>query len=146
VRLTKGSYKCILYRQTCECVQLKIGIELAKNGQAQVSWAQMVRDVLITAMNKGQLLPIALFAVAIVILLKLPSEEIVKLTYNILGKLSSGEMWAYLLLLVIVLAWYMHAKKMRTEYSKELDRIGQEKSKLQAKLAGKKFRSSNGGN
>jgi len=107
-----------------------------------VTWAQAARDVVLRAMDTGQLPFVALWFVALLILLKMPSAEMMAMIHSLIGKLEHGELISYILLLVSWAGWYVHAKTMRAQHVAECSRIGQEKSKLQNVAANHQFPSS----
>lgn len=108
----------------------------------RVTWAQAFRDVTNKAMARGQLLPIALLFITLLLIYKLPNGEVATLLDKLLDMLNQGEMWAYVLLVIICIGWYKHAKMMRKQFSAEYKRIGQEKSKIQRLASGIDFSTS----
>ena len=121
----------------------KRGTKAASKGKAgQVTWAQAFRDIIIASMNRGQLPILGMVGIVFLLVWKMPDEKASQLVFDLYGKLMEMEMWAYMLLAVTLVGWYSHAKIMRREFSREYRRIGQEKSDLQSKAAGIKFKSS----
>jgi len=108
----------------------------------EVTWAQAARDVLIASMNRGQLPILGIIGIVFLVVWKMPNEEASRLAFDLVEKLSNLEMWAYILLVITLVGWYLHARLMRKEFSNEYRRIGREKSELQRKLAGIKYQSS----
>lgn len=102
----------------------------------------MVRDVLIAAMNKGQLPTLILMFIGGVIAWRLPPEDLSKLVSRIVGRLEDWTLVGWLLFILALVGWYLHSRKMRREFTGEYDRIGNEKSRLQQQVAGKKLASS----
>ena len=114
-----------------------------KNSQSiKVTWAQATRDVLIASMNRGQLPILGILGIIFLLVWKMPEEEASRLLFDLIDKLSKWEMWAYFLLVIVLVGWFVHARIMREEFSKEYRRIGLEKSELQSKLAKINFKSS----
>jgi len=105
----------------------------------QVTWAQAVRDVLIASMNRGQLPIIGVLSLFFLIIWKMPSEDATKLAFSILDSLRAGELVSYIVLSVVIMGWFFHAKIMRTNFSKEVQRIGTQKTAIQSKAANTKF-------
>jgi hypothetical protein len=102
----------------------------------------MLRDVLVVAINKGQL-PILLGGTIILVLvLKMPGDDASKLLFGILEALERHEIIGYVLSAGITLAWLVQAAFARKEHKKETHRVGSEKSDLQKQLLGNRIRSS----
>ena len=93
-------------------------------------------------MNRGQLPILGILGIIFLLVWKMPEEEASRLLFDLIDKLSRWEMWAYLLLVIVLVGWFVHARIMREEFSKEYRRIGLEKSELQSKLAKINFKSS----
>lgn len=113
-----------------------------KQENIQISWAQAVRDMVVAAINKGQLPIFGFFLVILMLIYKMPEGDVAKLVFEMLSSLKKGEFVAYILLILSVSGWIYHARIMRREFSIEAKRIGREKSNLQSQLAGVKFISS----
>lgn len=110
----------------------------------RVTWAQAVRDIVIASMNRGQLPVLGLIGLMLFMIWKMPAEDVTSLAMAILQRLVDWTLAGWALAAAITLAWYVHARKMRQEYSQEFERIGTEKSKLQSSAAGRTFPGSNG--
>ena len=108
----------------------------------KMTWAQSVRDMTIASINKGQLPLFGLLFIVSIMILKMPSEDVSDLVFSIFSALKAGEYVAYILLVLSLSGWYAHAKFMRKAFSAEAERIGNEKSNLQGRIAGVKFGSS----
>ncbi|BCO32863.1 hypothetical protein TspCOW1_29660 [Thiohalobacter sp. COW1] len=113
-----------------------------KQPQPKVTWAQAFRDIVIAAMNRGQLLLLMVVAVVIIPVWKMTPEESSRLVFDVLENLKNGSILGYILFVSTVLGWFFHARAMRRIYSNEYRRIGKEKSAIQSKAAGAKFKSS----
>lgn len=109
---------------------------------APVTWAQAVRDITISSMNKGQLPVLGVLGFLILALWRIPPPDVTMLLLQIIENLKNGMLGGYALSFLLILGWFFHAKKMRTEFSRECQRIGQEKSDLQGSLSGAEFNSS----
>ncbi len=106
-------------------------------------WA-MMRDVLIASMNKGQF-PIALVAfVFIIMILKMPAKDVSKLVFDIFDAVKIKVYLGYIFAGVLLILWFIHTKLQRSFFSKEIERISEERNKLQEKLLGDKVASSKG--
>lgn len=105
----------------------------------RVTWAQSVRDVLIAAMNRGQLPLLAVAAIFFAMVWRMPPEDVSALATRIVDALIDANLGGWVLSVVLVAGWFVHARYMRQQYSAEYDRIGAEKAELQAKKAGSTF-------
>ena len=107
-----------------------------------MNWPQAVRDIFVTSINRGRLPVLGLIVTALLVLSRIPAEELAKLMNEVIFSLKRGELWAYVVCMVLAIAWYFHARAMRRAFSDEAQRIGQEKSRIQSKAAGVPFKSS----
>lgn len=107
---------------------------MSKQVNEKVTWAQMVRDVAIAAINKGQLHLLGIIAMLLIIISRLSSEDLSKLTFQILDALKAGELWSYFLILLILSMWLIHTNTADKMFSKRIEKITQEKEELQKKL------------
>jgi len=107
-----------------------------------MSWAQALRDMVVSSINKGQLPIFGLFLVILMLIYKMPEADVSRLVFEILESLRKGEFIAYILLGITGFSWFVHSRSMRKKFSDETKRIGREKSALQSKLDGVKFKSS----
>ena len=102
----------------------------------------MVRDVFIASMSKGQF-PLAILGIlAMIIILKMPSEDISNLAAKFIGLLSEWKIVGYVGAIFLAFGWFFHSKFQRRTFSDEVRRISEERNILQEKLTGKKNRSS----
>lgn len=116
---------------------------MSKNKRpAQVTWAQAARDITVAAINKGQLLPLGVIAIILLIIWKLPENEVLAFGRDFLDMLRKGEMISYPICGILAFGWFFHSRSMRKRFSDEFKRIGTEKSDLQIKAAGVNFESS----
>ncbi|MFJ2992719.1 hypothetical protein [Pandoraea sp. NPDC087047] len=113
-----------------------------KQQRANVSWAQAVRDMVTASINRGQLPLFGFFFIIVVLVLKMPAEDVSRLVFELLACLKQGELIAYIVSGLLALGWFWHAKVMRKISSDEFDRIGNEKSRLQSQVTGVPYKSS----
>jgi len=107
-----------------------------------MTWAQAARDIFVAAINKGQLPVLGIILVILLMLYRMPPQDITAVAQKALDHLISLELLGYLLSLLTIVGWFLHARYLRREQTKEYDRIGREKSEAQNKAAGKNFPSS----
>lgn len=115
------------------------------NVRPQVSWPQAIRDIVIRAMDRGQLPILALCFLAIVIVWRMPSDQVSTLAFQIIGDLEHWSLGGWALSCGMGIAWYKHAGYLRRLHAQECDRIGTEKSKAQSLAHGRKLPSSRAG-
>lgn len=107
-----------------------------KNKNTKISCAQAVRDVLIVAMDHGQLTTLLFSLIPLSLIYKMPGEKIYDLLKEILNMFLKGQLIAYPLLIVCIFSWAIHVRIIRNQFSREYERIGKEKSDLQRKTSG----------
>lgn len=109
--------------------------ELSKKQKPQqrppVTWAQAARDILTTAMAKGQLIPLVIGAVLAITAYRMPEDKLYVFAEDLLHALVQGNLWGYVLSVVVMISWHSHVKSLRKKASEEFARIGKEKSELQ---------------
>lgn len=105
---------------------------MGKNNQ--VTWAQAFRDIIITAMNRGQLLLISLIGLIFFLVSKMSEDTTDKLINDMIKNLTNISFLAYILCILLIIGWYTTCKTARRMHSEECERIGKEKSKLQEEL------------
>lgn len=118
------------------------GKEKGTNVRPQVSWPHATRDIVIRAMDRGQLPILALCVLAIVMVWRMPSAQVSTLAFEVVRNLEHGALGGWALSGAVSLGWYKHAGYMRRIHAQECDRIGTEKSKAQALAHGRKLPSS----
>jgi hypothetical protein len=104
----------------------------------------MIRDVLIASLNRGQFPFAAVCGIFVVMLVKMPSEDVSKLVFGLFDDLKRGWYIGYVLSAGLAIGWLKHSRWQRRIINDEMQRIGQEKTVLQEKLVGKTLPSSVG--
>ena len=83
--------------------------------------SQAVRDVFIASINKGQF-PFAIVgAIVLLLIFRLPANEIVPLIHWMVEKLSSIWYLGYFLFVCTVFAWYFHSQRIRREVTDQMN-------------------------
>ena len=101
-----------------------------------VTWAQTVRDVLIRSMDKGQG-PLYLFGLlVIVIILKMPGEDVSMIANRLVEATVALHTVGWIASVVILICWVVHSRHIRRVAYREQERMGKEKARLQEKLLG----------
>lgn len=102
----------------------------------KINFWKMLRDVLIAAMSKGQL-PLATVALLfIIMILKMPGEDVSKLAFNFLALLGKGGILGGVLFVLSLTGWAIHAKWQRRVFGREVDRLAHERNNWQRKVLG----------
>lgn len=96
----------------------------------------MLRDVLIASMNKGQF-PLALAAlIFIILILKMPSQDVSTLVFRLLNAAEAERVVGWIVGIVMIAVWYVHTRSLRRICATELERISSERNSLQSKTLG----------
>lgn len=103
----------------------------------------MIQNILITSINKGQLLGAAVAIILIILVLKYPSDEIPELVDKLLNISEFNSVLGWVVSGISTLGGFLITRWQRRIHTKEIKRISQEKKALQAKLTEKKLPSSN---
>lgn len=106
------------------------------------SWAKTVRDIVVSSINKGQLPILGIICGLLIILIRIPPQDLSTTLSKVIEHFVKKELWSYILLFIVCSGWFIHAKIMRTNFTKETNRMSAEKTKLQNRLTNKKFESS----
>jgi len=113
-----------------------------KKNNNNYSWARAFRDIVVTAMNRGQLPVLGVMSIFMLILSRIPVQDLSTILKMIVLHLVNGELIAYIFLFIVCLAWFIQSKVARRNHSEEMNRVTKEKSQLQNMLTKKKFKSS----
>jgi hypothetical protein len=108
----------------------------------RVTWAQAFRDIFVAALNKGQLLPVTMALALLIWIARMDSSDLPKVYYDFRALLLRHEMIGYVLWIITLIAWVIHARFVKGTTDAESGRIGKEKTGLQEQLAGRSFSSS----
>lgn len=109
----------------------------------RVTWAQAFRDIVITAMNRGQFPILVVGAIIFVLIYRLNANQSFQLLKEFISKLEDFSILGWLLWVLTIGLWVVYAKKVRKNFSVEMSRVGREKSKAQEKVSRRKLPSSN---
>lgn len=103
----------------------------------------MSRDVLIAGMNKGQLIPVSITLILMILAIKLPSDKVYELFTEIIGYFVTFQLLGWVLFVATTLGWYKGTKHQRRIHTEEIKRISKEKTLVQEKSLKRKLPSSN---
>lgn len=109
----------------------------------RVTWAQACRDIVITAMNRGQLPLLFVCAIVFVLVYRLDANKSFQLLKEFISKLEDFSILGWLLWILTIGLCVIYAKNVRKNFSMEMSRVGREKSKAQEKASRRKLPSSN---
>ena len=112
------------------------------NSKIKVSWAEALRDIVLKAIETGQLPALLISVIVILIIWKIPDDQLLLLLQEIIKRFEKGEMISYLILFLCILGWFFHVKILQKRFAREYERIGKEKSSLQSKKSGINLKSS----
>lgn len=113
-----------------------------KTDANKVTAAQAVRDVLVASLNKGQFLPALLALLFAIMLVRMPSEDVSRLVFQILADLKNGQLLGYALALISTAGWAFHVKWQRRVITAEMRRVTRERNELQAQATPAEIESS----
>ena len=86
-------------------------------------FAEMLRDVLVASISKGQF-PFALLGLVVLVsVLKMPPADVSTLVFRVVDLLSSGRWAGYVLALLVSLGWSLHARHLRLALAAEMHRL-----------------------
>ena len=78
-----------------------------------IGFFHMLRDVLVAAINKGQLPPLFAGVIFLVMIIKMPDADVSRLAFEIVQDLKTLHLLGYFLFVVTLIFWYLHAQSMR---------------------------------
>ncbi len=109
-----------------------------------IGFWHMMRDVLVSSLNKGQF-PVAILGVIILTwLIRLPETDLSKLTFETFDFFKTYYIGGYISTIGLALGWFYHSKRQRRLHTEEIARLSGERTEWQQKaLETKKLPSSN---
>jgi len=93
-------------------------------------WA-MLNNVLIASLAKGQFLTSLLFLTFIAMIFRMPPEDVSRLMFTVIADLENGKLLGYLLGILTTGAWYLHAKRQRRAFEREMARMAETRDEMQ---------------
>lgn len=110
-----------------------------KETRSTMNFWQFINNVLIASLSKGQFIPACIFFLLLLALVRMPEGDVSKLLFEIEKDLKEGYLIGFSLDIFLVIGWYVHLRKQRKDFGKEIDRISQERDAYQEKLNGEAF-------
>jgi hypothetical protein len=105
---------------------------------------QMLRDVLIASISKGQFPVASVVLILMVAMLRMPPEDVSELMFRLLEAAERSWVSGYLLAAALLVGWIYHARHQRRRMTQDMERISAELSALQAQVLATSVRSSEG--
>lgn len=104
---------------------------------------EMLRDVLVAGINKGQVPQVTLALVCIVIVLKMPPADVTAIVTRLFDGLRDGYYLGWFAVPILLIGWGWHSKSLRSRFTKEMQRVTTERSKVQQAGLNERIKSSN---
>jgi hypothetical protein len=101
-------------------------------------WA-MCERVLIASMNKGQFPIACVFIIILVWLIRLPEENLYGLFQELFDKIYNYYIWGWIISIIVTFTSVFGLKYLRRVHTEEIQRLSEEKTKLQEKFLGEKI-------
>ena len=109
----------------------------------QFTWAQAVRDIVVEAIRKGQILALAIGGALLLFLWRLPDQSLLVVWQDIRDAANRNWLLSVAVNVMLVGGWFMHSRRLRRTFEVEFERISSERNQLQKQL-GVGVRSSEG--
>lgn len=111
---------------------------MARNGNAQgrqqkIGLAQMLRDVFVASIEKGQFVPAIVGGLSALVILKMPGEDVSRLVFRLIESIESARILGYVFAAALATGWFWHARWQRRVIMEEMRRIGQQRTEAQSK-------------
>jgi hypothetical protein len=107
------------------------------------NWAKAARDVFLKALDKGQVLPLAIALFFVIAALRLDPKNLYSILDKFTDAMIAGESNFTIAFFAVSIGWATHIRSVRKGHSQECDRLGKEKSDLQNQLSDFNLGSSN---
>jgi len=110
-----------------------------------VTFFEMLRDALVASLRKGQFPMAVMGLIAVIAVCRMPAANLSQLVFRILDAAEAREYGGYALSVMITLAWAIHGKRQRREFTTEVRRLSDELDRLQQLALDVQIRSSRRG-
>jgi hypothetical protein len=107
-----------------------------KESVNKIGWAHAFRDSAVASINRGQLPLFGFFLLLLALIWKMPQDDVSKLVFDLLASARRGELFAWVIAVLLAAGWFTHARVQRRLFGTEFDRVGREKSALQNQALG----------
>lgn len=99
----------------------------------------MLQTVLVAAINKGQVPVVTTSLFVLVIAIRVPEDTISRIVDRLFDIVVLGNFVGYFLALIISMLWFLHAKRQRHVFEREVRRVAKVRDKVQRKLLGPEY-------
>lgn len=96
------------------------------------SWQEVIENVLIAAINKGQFLTAVIGIFFIILAVRLPQKDLAKFVEIIMPNSQLG----YVLFIICLFGWRKHVLWLRKKMEAEINRLADERNSLQKEKLG----------
>ncbi len=110
--------------------------------RTEIDFWTMVRDVLVTSINRGQLPQATTALVFIVLVVRMPRADVSKLVFSVIDGLANWSLVGWFAAGVTIILWYWHVRLQRRWWSPEMSRVSKERTKWQKRALDEKLGSS----
>jgi len=104
------------------------------NNRNRPNFWGFLQNVLIAALNKGQLLGMFFGLIILIIIIKIPNEQIPELIKDLTNISKINSILGWILGVITTFGGYVLIRWQKHIHTKEIQRISQEKKRLQEKL------------
>ena len=104
---------------------------MRKNKPHKVGVAEMLRDVLVAGINKGQVPQVTMALVCIAVVLRMPQADVTAVVQRLLDWAESSYYLGWIVALFAIIGWGWHVKRQRSVWGAELKRVSDERNKYQ---------------
>lgn len=108
----------------------------------RVGFFEMLQNVLIASINKGQFPLACVCLIVMVMALRMPPQDATDLITRILDLLQNGQLTGWVLAAGMLGTWVSHVRIQRARFMAELARVSEERNKAQNQALGGNVRSS----
>ena len=116
---------------------------MARSSQNRhIGWPQAFRDVFLRIVGRGQLLLFFFGFIILVMVIRMPEGEIGPLAHRLLEIFEVHKLLGYFLWFCTLIAWGFHARLQRRWWHDEMDRMSDERNKVQTHALGDKVKPS----
>jgi hypothetical protein len=112
------------------------------NPPVKIGFCHALRDIIVTAINKGQLLVTMLGLIIIIFVWRLPGDSLGRLAEKILEGLVNLHLVGWFLFVVVSGSWAIVGKLGRDAVQNEMKRVAEEKALAQSRALRESVKSS----
>jgi Na+/melibiose symporter-like transporter len=102
----------------------------------QVNFWGMLQNIIIVAINKGQLPILGVILIFLVLIIKIPKEDASVIIKEFIHLVESFHILGWIFSVFLLIALFYTAKTLKRKHQDEIDRLAKEKKELQEILNG----------